>query len=68
MTKEDIEAKVLVKEFASVEEVRAAYDHDGVDLQAPITDINGESKDYSWSSLLSEFFLKKIPFDVLSIR
>ncbi len=37
LTKEDIEAKGAGKSFSSVEEVRCAYDHGGVGLQAPIT-------------------------------
>ena len=36
MTKDDIEAKGAGKVFGSVEEARVAYDHDEVDLQAPI--------------------------------
>ena len=36
MTKDDIEAKGAGKVFGSVEEASVAYDHDEVDLQAPI--------------------------------
>ncbi len=37
MTKDDIGAKGAGKIFGSIDEVRAAYDHDQIDLQAPIT-------------------------------
>jgi DNA-directed RNA polymerase subunit beta' len=37
LTREDIEAKGAGKSFGTVEEVRAAYDHGVIGLQAPIT-------------------------------
>ncbi len=68
MTKENIEAHGAGKVFASVEEVRSAYDHDGVDLQAPITvRINGELKKSTVGRvILSEILPNEVPFDSIN--
>ena len=68
MTKENIEAHGAGKVFASPEEVRAAYDHDGVALQAPITvRINGVRKESTVGRvLLSEILPDEVPFDSIN--
>ena len=68
MTKEDVEAHGAGKVFASVEEVRAAYDHDGVDLQAPVTvRIDGvRRKTTVGRVLLSEILPDEVPFEAIN--
>ncbi|SME87932.1 DNA-directed RNA polymerase subunit beta' [Pseudobacteriovorax antillogorgiicola] len=68
MTKEDVEARGAGKIFATVEEVRAAYDHDGVDLQAPIqVRVNGVRTETTVGRvLLSEILPEELPFSVIN--
>ena len=68
LTKEDIEAKGAGKVFATVEEVRAAYDHNGVDLQAPIM-VRIEGKRIASTVgrvLLSEILPEELPFSAVN--
>lgn len=57
MTKDDIGAKGAGKVFGSIEEVRAAYDHDQVDLQAPIT-VRIEGK--RWDTTVGRVILREV--------
>ncbi len=68
LTREDIGAHGAGKVFGSVEEVRAAYDHDGVALQAPITvRLRGSRvKTTVGRALLSEILPDEIPFDMIN--
>ncbi len=68
LTREDISAAGAGKTFGSVEEVRAAYDHDAVGLQAPITvRLRGERvKTTVGRALLSEVLPDEIPFDMIN--
>ncbi len=68
LTREDIEAVGAGKSFSSVEEVRTAYDHDGVGLQAPITlRLNGERIQTTVGrTLLSEILPEDIPFSAIN--
>mgnify|MGYP003688268543 CR=1 FL=1 len=68
MTKANIEAHGAGKVFATAEEVRAAYDHGGVDLQAPIT-VRIEGKRISSTVgrvLLSEILPEELPFSAVN--
>ena len=68
LTREDVGAPGAGKIFGSVEEVRAAYDHDGVGLQAPITvRLRGaRTKTTVGRALLSEILPDEIPFDMIN--
>ena len=68
MTKENVEAHGAGKVFASVEEVRAAYDHDGVALQAPVTvRIDGVRRETTVGRvLLSEILPDEVPFEAIN--
>jgi len=68
LTKEDIESVGAGKIFGSVEEVRAAYDHDAVGLQAPINiRINGVRYNTTVGrALLSEILPEGIPFQAIN--
>ena len=68
MTREDIEAKGAGKVFCSIEEIRAAYDHKEVHLQAPVTvRMNGERIETTVGrALLSEVLPKEVPFQEIN--
>ena len=68
MTKEDIGSKGSGKTFASLEEVRAAYDHDAVSLQASISVRRGEKrvKTTVGRMLLSEVLPEELPFEMIN--
>ncbi|MGE0175156.1 MAG: DNA-directed RNA polymerase subunit beta' [Oligoflexales bacterium] len=68
MTREDIEARGAGKSFSSVEEVRVAYDHNEVGLQAPIRlRLNGEMYDTTVGrALLQEILPEKLPFSFIN--
>ncbi|MCX6119825.1 MAG: DNA-directed RNA polymerase subunit beta', partial [Proteobacteria bacterium] len=68
LTKDDISARGGGKIFGSVEDVRAAYDHNQVDLQAPIT-IRMDGKKYNTTVgrvILSEVLPEKMDFSVIN--
>ena len=57
MTKDDVGARGAGKIFGSIEEVRAAYDHDQVDLQAPISvRIDGKR----WETTVGRVILREV--------
>lgn len=65
LTKEDMSAKGSFKIFSSREEVRAAYDHDGIGLQAPIELRDpryGKVKTTVGRTILSEIVPEEISF------
>ncbi len=68
MTKDDIEAKGAGKIFASEEEVRAAYDHNEVGLQAPIfLRVDGKRQETTVGRvLLSEILPSEVPFETIN--
>jgi DNA-directed RNA polymerase subunit beta' len=68
LTKEDIGAVGAGKTFGSIEEVRAAYDHDAVALQAPITvRLRGKRlKTTVGRVLLSEILPEEMPFETIN--
>ena len=68
LTKEDIEAKGAGKSFGSITEVRVAYDHDEVALQAPIKiRLNGQMYESTTGrALLSEVLPDGMPFDLVN--
>ena len=68
LTKEDIGAPGAGKSFSSIEEVRSAYDHNAVGLQAPIqVRIRGQRvKTTVGRTLLSEILPDEIPFDAIN--
>jgi DNA-directed RNA polymerase subunit beta' len=68
LTREDIGAQGGGKSFGSIEEVRAAYDHDVVALQAPIfVRLRGSRvKTTVGRALLSEILPDEIPFDMIN--
>ena len=65
LTREDIEAPGAGKVFGSIEEVRVAYDHDCVGLQAPIrVRLFGQMYETTVGrALLSEILPENVPFD-----
>ena len=68
LTRDDIEAKGAGKIFASVEEVRAAYDHGEVGLQAPIlVRIRGQRYESTVGRvILSEILPDEMPFSAVN--
>jgi DNA-directed RNA polymerase subunit beta' len=68
MTREDIEAKGAGKTFGSIEEIRAAYDHGEVALQAPVVvRLFGErQKTTVGRALLSEILPENVPFKLIN--
>ena len=71
LTKENIEDRGAGKIFGSIEEVRVAYDHDEVGLQAPISvRINGKRYDNTTVGrvLLSEILPDELPFESINRR
>jgi DNA-directed RNA polymerase subunit beta' len=68
LTREDIGAKGGGKSFGSIEEVRAAYDHNAVGLQAPVTvRLRGQRiKTTVGRALLSEILPDEMPFDFIN--
>ena len=68
LTKDDIGAKGAGKSFGSIEEVRAAYDHGGVALQAPIKiRIRGTRVDTTVGRvLLSEILPEEVSFETIN--
>ncbi|MBM4250686.1 MAG: DNA-directed RNA polymerase subunit beta' [Deltaproteobacteria bacterium] len=68
LTREDIGAPGAGKIFGSVEEVRAAYDHDAVGLQAPISvRLRGSRVTTTVGrALLAEILPDEIPFDMIN--
>jgi DNA-directed RNA polymerase subunit beta' len=68
LTREDIGAKGAGKTFASIEEVRAAYDHGEVDLQAPIMVRlrNQRMNTTVGRGLLSEILPEEVPFEMIN--
>jgi len=68
LTREDIEAKGAGKAFSSVEEVRAAYDHAEVSLQAPIAiRVEGVRTETTVGRvLLSESLPGNVPFKLIN--
>ena len=68
LTREDIGAQGGGKSFGSIEEVRAAYDHNVVALQAPIfVRLRGSRvKTTVGRALLSEILPDEIPFDMIN--
>jgi DNA-directed RNA polymerase subunit beta' len=70
LTKEDISAKGAGKIFGSIEEVRVAYDHNEVALQAPIiVRFNGRKYDTTVGRvLLSENLPDELPFEAINKR
>ncbi len=64
LTKEDVEAIGAGKTFSSLEEVRSAYDHGAVGLQAPVrvTIRNGLVQTTVGRALLSEILPAEVPF------
>ncbi len=68
MTREDISAVGGGKSFGSIEEVRAAYDHDVVGLQAPVmVRLRGEKvKTTVGRALLLELLPDEIPFEMIN--
>ncbi|MBC7660328.1 MAG: DNA-directed RNA polymerase subunit beta' [Chitinophagaceae bacterium] len=70
MTKENISATGAGKTFGSIEEVRVAYDHNEVSLQAPVNvRVNGKRYETTVGRvLLSEVLPDELPFDVINRR
>ncbi|NBQ53861.1 MAG: DNA-directed RNA polymerase subunit beta', partial [Proteobacteria bacterium] len=68
LTREDIGAKGAGKTFSSIEEVRAAYDHNEVDLQAPIMVRlrNQRMETTVGRGLLSEILPDEVPFEMIN--
>lgn len=68
MTREDIEAKGAGRAFGSIEEIRSAYDHGEVELQAPVkVRIRGELQETTVGrALLSEIIPAKVPFKLIN--
>jgi DNA-directed RNA polymerase subunit beta' len=68
LTREDIGAKGGGKKFGSIEEVRAAYDHDVVSLQAPIeVRLRGQRvKTTVGRALLFEILPDELPFQLIN--
>ena len=68
MTREDIGAKGAGKIFASVEEVRACYDHGEIGLQAPITlrMKEGRIQTTVGRALLAEILPEDVPFSAIN--
>ena len=68
LTREDIVAKGAHKIFSNLDEVRAAYDHGAVDLQAPIqVKLRGRMiKTTPGRALLSEVIPNEIDFDFIN--
>jgi len=68
LTREDIGAAGAGKIFGSVEEVRAAYDHNAVGLQAPISvRLRGSRVTTTVGrALLAEILPDEIPFDMIN--
>ncbi len=70
LTKDDVAAPGAGKKFGSIDEVRVAYDHNEVGLQAPIT-LRLGSKKYETTvgrALLSEILPDELPFDSVNRR
>ncbi|MES2746194.1 MAG: DNA-directed RNA polymerase subunit beta' [Bdellovibrionota bacterium] len=70
MTKENISATGAGKIFGSIEEVRVAYDHNEVQLQAPVTvRVNGKRYETTVGRvLLSEVLPDELSFDHINRR
>ena len=68
LTKEDIEAQGAGRSFGSIEEVRVAYDHDQVGLQAPIRlRVDGRLVDTTCGrALLYEIIPEGVEFDSIN--
>ena len=68
LTRENIEAKGAGKNFGSIEEVRVAYDHDEVDLQAPINVRLFGTKHQTTvgRALMSEILPKEVDFSSIN--
>ncbi len=68
LTREDIGANGAGKTFSSIEEVRSAYDHNIVGLQAPVTvRLRGQRlKTTVGRALLSEILPDELPFDLIN--
>ena len=68
MTREDVGAPGAGKSFGSIEEVRSAYDHDVVGLQAPIKlRMSGELIETTVGrALLSEVLPENVPFSFIN--
>jgi len=66
LTRENVEDVGAGRKFGSLAEVRAAYDHDAVGLQAPITVVvNGEKVDTTVGrAILTEVVPPEVPFDL----
>ena len=68
LTRDDVGAKGAGKIFSSIEEIRAAYDHGEVDLQAPITvRLRGQRMETTVGrGLLSEILPDEVPFEMIN--
>jgi len=70
LTKEDLSAKGAYKEFSSLEEIRAAFDHGAVGLQAPITlrhETLGKVRTTVGRAILSEVVPSEISFSLYNM-